>query len=100
MLKGGIKQAWIGDKKSYPYIFEFDHDKTGNKIGGAWLDMDGVPGFDPLDVWCMRVRGNMGLILTHEQQTGSHYRRIGVFSLTSDSHQWLGSCEEKTITII
>jgi hypothetical protein len=100
MLRGGVKQTCIRGSRTSPVILESDNGEPGEEVGGAWLDMNGAPGFNPLDIWCLRVRGTMGLILTHENQNGSSYRRIGVFSLGNKGEVWFSSCDELTVKVV
>jgi hypothetical protein len=43
-------------------FLESDNGEPEEEVGGAWLNVDGAPGFDPLDIWCLRIRGTKGLI--------------------------------------
>ena len=96
MLRGKVKQAYI----KHCSILDPDNVELGEELGGVWLDMDGAPGFDPADVWCLRVQGSRGLILTHESTNGSNYRRIGAFTLRAEGEVWFSSCDELTVTIV
>jgi hypothetical protein len=47
---------------------------NGILVGRCWLDMGGLDAYDAQDVWCLRVRGEMGLILTHLRGVGANYQ--------------------------
>ena len=96
VLKGRAKQGCVnGDA-----IFELTSDVESEEVAPMWVDMGAATAFNPQNVWCLRILGDYGLVLTGLRGEKPNYRRIGMFVLNDKGEAWFSSSEDRTFTII
>jgi hypothetical protein len=95
-LKGRAKQGCVnGDA-----IFELTSDAESDEVAPMWADMGAATAFNLQNVWCLRILGDYGLVLTGLRGEKPNYRRIGMFVLNDKGEAWFSSSEDRTFTII